>query len=112
MWFRQGFGRCRSGACIQSKESWWSYQTNTRLNVYSIEYSWQFKKSLKLCKKRGYSLEPLQHAIAILSEKGTLPPEYKPHILSGKYAGIWNVTLSLIGFYFGNKITRNLFYYF
>ena len=57
--------------------------------MYSIEYSGQFKKSLKLCKKRGYSLEPLQHAIAILSEKGTLPPEYKPHILSGKYAGIW-----------------------
>ena len=57
--------------------------------MYSIEYSGQFKKSLKLCKKRGYSLEPLQQVIAILAEKGTLPPEYRPHILSGKYAGIW-----------------------
>ena len=57
--------------------------------MYSIEYSGQFKKSLKLCKNRGYSLEPLQHVIAILSEKGTLPSEYKPHILSGIYAGIW-----------------------
>ncbi len=57
--------------------------------MYSIEYSGQFKKSFKLCQKRGYSLELLQQAISILAEKGELPSQYKPHILSGKYAGIW-----------------------
>lgn len=57
--------------------------------MYSIEYSGQFKKSFKLCKKRGYSLELLMDVISILSEKGELPSQYKPHILSGKYAGIW-----------------------
>lgn len=57
--------------------------------MYSIEYSGQFKKSLKLAKKRGLSLEPLYRVISILSEKGILPQEYKPHILSGKYSGIW-----------------------
>ena len=57
--------------------------------MYSIEYSGQFKKSFKLCQKRGYSLELLQQVISILAEKGELPSQYKPHILSGKYAGIW-----------------------
>lgn len=57
--------------------------------MYSIEYSGQFKKSFKLCKKRGYPLELLQEVISILAEKGELPSKYKPHILSGNYAGIW-----------------------
>lgn len=57
--------------------------------MYSIEYSGQFKKSVKRCKKRGLDLSELQKVIRLLAEKGTLPQEYKPHILSGKYAGIW-----------------------
>ncbi|MBO5382373.1 MAG: type II toxin-antitoxin system YafQ family toxin [Bacteroides sp.] len=57
--------------------------------MYSIEYSGQFKKSLKLAKKRGLSLEPLYQVISILAEKGVLPKEYRPHLLSGKYSGIW-----------------------
>lgn len=57
--------------------------------MYSIEYSGQFKKALKRCAKRGCPLDLLSRTIAILSEKGELPAEYKPHILSGKYAGIW-----------------------
>ena len=35
--------------------------------MYSIEYSGQFKKSFKLCKKRGYSLELLTEVISILA---------------------------------------------
>ena len=53
---------------------------------YSIEYSGQFKKSLKLCKKRGLQIELLQEAIGILAEYGKLPEKYKSHMLSGKYA--------------------------
>ena len=53
---------------------------------YSIEYSGQFKKSLKLCKKRGLQIELLQEAICILAECGELPEKYKSHMLSGKYA--------------------------
>ena len=56
---------------------------------YSIEYSGQFKKSLKLCKKRGLPTDLLQEVIGILAEYGELPEKYKPHMLSGKYAGIW-----------------------
>lgn len=57
--------------------------------MYSIEYSGQFKKSLKLAKKRGLPLESLYLVISILAEKGGLPQEYRPHLLSGKYSGIW-----------------------
>jgi len=57
--------------------------------MYSIEYSGQFKKSLKLAKKRGLPLESLYLVISILAEKGVLPQEYRPHLLSGKYSGIW-----------------------
>ncbi|MCM1108588.1 MAG: type II toxin-antitoxin system YafQ family toxin [Clostridium sp.] len=57
--------------------------------MYSIEYTGQFKKSLKLCKKRGLPVELLHKVISLLMEAGKLPPEYKPHVLSGKYAGIW-----------------------
>ena len=56
---------------------------------YSIEYSGQFKKSLKLCKKRGLQIALLQKIITILADGGKLPAKYKPHVLSGKYAGVW-----------------------
>ena len=56
---------------------------------YSIEYSGQFKKSLKLCKKRGLQIALLQEIITILADCGKLPAKYKPHVLSGKYAGVW-----------------------
>ena len=61
---------------------------------YSIEYSGQFKKSLKRCKKRGFPIELLQEVIHILAVYGELPPKYKPHVLSGKYAGIWECHIS------------------
>lgn len=57
--------------------------------MYSIEYTNRFKKDLKLCKKRGLDMSLIFNAIKILTEKGSLPEEYKPHILSGKYAGKW-----------------------
>lgn len=57
--------------------------------TYKIKYSGSFKKSYKLCKRRGYDMSLLQEAICILAEKGELPPKYRPHILSGKLEGIW-----------------------
>lgn len=44
---------------------------------------------MKLCKKRGYDIEKLRKAIKILVENGTLPPEYKPHLLHGNHQGEW-----------------------
>ena len=54
---------------------------------YSLSYLNKFKKSLKKCVKRGLDVEKLKIAIEILTENGTLPVEYKPHKLSGKFEG-------------------------
>ena len=57
---------------------------------YTIRYSGQFKRSYKLCKKRGYDMSKLEAVIRLLAENGSLPPQYKPHILSGRgLAGYW-----------------------
>lgn len=57
--------------------------------AYSIDYSGHFKRDYKCLKKRGLPVGLMKEAIRILSETGTLPPEYRPHKLSGKYAGTW-----------------------
>lgn len=56
---------------------------------YSIRYSGRFKKSFKRCKKRGLNIANFELVVRMLAETGTLPAKYKPHILTGKYAGIW-----------------------
>ena len=57
--------------------------------MYKIKYSGQFKKSLKLCKKRGLDMSLIHEALTLLACNGWLPAKYKPHVLSGKYSGIW-----------------------
>lgn len=56
---------------------------------YTLTYTGQFKKDLKRCRKRGLNLELLHRAITLLQENGSLPTEYKPHILSGQFSGCW-----------------------
>ena len=56
---------------------------------YNLLYSNKFKKSLKKCFKRGLDIDKLRNIIKILAETGSLPPEYRPHKLSGKYQGNW-----------------------
>lgn len=53
--------------------------------MYSIRYSCQFKRSYKLCKKRGYDMAKLEVVLRMLADTGTLPAKYKPHILSGLF---------------------------
>ncbi|MBQ8939209.1 MAG: type II toxin-antitoxin system YafQ family toxin [Paludibacteraceae bacterium] len=58
--------------------------------MYTLRYSGQFKRSYKLCKKRGYDMSKLEIVLRLLSETGTLPPKYKPHKLSGRgLEGYW-----------------------
>lgn len=56
---------------------------------YSVNYTNRFKKDVKRCVKRGLNLEKLQETITILSETGSLPPQYRPHRLSGVLANQW-----------------------
>lgn len=57
--------------------------------AYSINYTGGFKKDFKRLVRRGLPLEKLMEAIDILIKTGSLPPEYRPHKLVGKYAGKW-----------------------
>lgn len=56
---------------------------------YSVEYTSRFRKSLKLCQKRGLNLDLAFDVIKTLELTGTLPAKYKPHLLKGKYSGLW-----------------------
>lgn len=56
---------------------------------YTIHYSGHFKKSYKRCKRRGLNIANFEEVVRLLAETGTLPAKYRPHVLSGKYAGIW-----------------------
>jgi len=52
--------------------------------MYEIIYTGQFRRSLKLCIRRGLNIQAFTKVLDILQEKGALPPEYRPHKLQGK----------------------------
>ncbi|MDO5445439.1 MAG: type II toxin-antitoxin system YafQ family toxin [Eubacteriales bacterium] len=55
--------------------------------MLDIVLSNQFRKDLKLCKKRGYDLEILNSVIEKLAAREKLPERNRDHELSGNYAG-------------------------
>ena len=57
--------------------------------MFEIIYTGQFKKSLKLCIRRGLNINEFTTVLDILQEKGILPPKYRQHKLTGKYTGCW-----------------------
>lgn len=61
--------------------------------MYSIEFTTRFKKDVKRCQKRGYDLTILANAIDLLQQTGKLPATFKPHILKGRYDGLWECHL-------------------
>lgn len=52
-----------------------------------------FRKDTERCRKRGYDMELLKTAICILADNGSLPAKYRPHKLTGDYAGCWECHL-------------------
>jgi len=59
------------------------------MSKYRVATTNTFIKGLKRCTKRGYDTSLLREVIALLAESGTLPPKYKPHKLTGNFAGAW-----------------------
>ena len=57
--------------------------------MYSINYTHQFKKDMRKCAKRGLPMDVIAQVINILATTGTLPAEYKPHLLKGDHKGQW-----------------------
>ena len=56
---------------------------------YKIKVKGSFKRAYKRCLKRGFDPTLLTEALVILSDTGTLPAQYRPHKLVGKYANLW-----------------------
>ena len=52
---------------------------------YEIKPSNQFKKDVRLAKKRGYNLSLLTDVVKILASGEPLDEKYKDHQLSGKF---------------------------
>lgn len=52
-----------------------------------LKQSTQFKKDLKRIQNKPKKIEKLKKALDLLRKTGTLPPEYKPHLLLGQYKG-------------------------
>ncbi|MGM9709600.1 MAG: type II toxin-antitoxin system YafQ family toxin [Prevotella sp.] len=61
--------------------------------MYEVIYTGQFKRSFKKCVKRGLNVKTFTDALDMLQEKGSLPPEYRPHKLTGQYSGCWECHL-------------------
>ncbi|MDR0694754.1 MAG: type II toxin-antitoxin system YafQ family toxin [Prevotellaceae bacterium] len=57
--------------------------------MYEIEYTNRFKKNYKRIQKRGYDVSLLFQLVEQLVEQGCVGKAYKPHKLSGIYAGYW-----------------------
>jgi len=57
--------------------------------MYEVIYTGQFRRSLKLCARRGLNIQDFTAVLDILQEKGELPEQYHPHKLQGKYKGCW-----------------------
>ena len=57
--------------------------------MYQIHYTSKFKKDFIIVSKRKYKLILLEKAIMFLTEKSQLPPNYRPHKLSGDFADTW-----------------------
>jgi mRNA interferase YafQ len=49
----------------------------------------QFRNDIKRQKRRGKDIEELIAAVELLAETGILPPEYRPHRLSGEWKAVW-----------------------
>ena len=57
--------------------------------MYTIRFTGEFKRQMKLCERRGYNMDLLRKAIRILSIEGKLPDSYLPHVLHGDRKGQW-----------------------
>lgn len=62
--------------------------------MYSLEFTHQYSKDLKLARKRNLDEQKLNKVIQLLLSKNKLPPKYKNHTLSGEYKGLFECHIS------------------
>jgi mRNA interferase YafQ len=56
--------------------------------MYTLEFTNQYLKDLKIIRKRNYNEIKLNRLIKLLIDGRTIPPRYKNHKLSGKYKNL------------------------
>lgn len=57
--------------------------------TYTVLTTTKFERDIKRCNKRHLDINLLLNTVEILKNNGTLPSQYRPHKLSGKYDGLW-----------------------
>ena len=55
--------------------------------MLKLNITTQFKRDLKLCKKRNYNISLLSAIVDTLRIPTALPPKNKDHVLKGNYNG-------------------------
>lgn len=55
---------------------------------YTVKYTGQFKKDLKLAEKQKKDLDKLFTVVEILASGEALPQKYRDHALTGKFRGV------------------------
>lgn len=55
--------------------------------MLKLNLTTQFKRDLKLCKKRNYNISLLNAIVNTLRISAELPPKNKDHSLKGNYTG-------------------------
>ena len=73
--------------------------------MYTIKFTGEFKRQMKLCQRRGYDMELLREVIRILSKAGNQSTIliYSPEI--GKDNG--SAIFSLIGYLSGKSMIKS-----
>lgn len=59
--------------------------------MIKIFFTNEFKKELKLAKKRGRDIRKLIHIIEMLEKNESLPPKYRNHKLTGNFKNRWEL---------------------
>ena len=59
------------------------------MKKYKLCYTTQFKRQMRLCRRRGLNVQLVFNAIDILMTQGKLPQSYRPHTLGGNRKGQW-----------------------
>ncbi len=54
---------------------------------YTLRFTSQFRKDVRLCQRRGYDMALLQQVMDLLRTGDPMPPQYQDHPLSGNWAG-------------------------
>ncbi len=57
--------------------------------MFELQQTNKFKKDVKLAKKRGLDMSLLDEIVTSLVLSGTVDSKFKPHVLKGKYSGLW-----------------------